>query len=436
MRSVAQRSSSRIGATQRNESPNRTRPVHVGLARLLLKRSARASSRAATSRGADVDAGRRRRARFRQSRARSSGASRKRRSASGSGVNVEHDPVARDRRRHARRRRRRVVPAPRHAAAYHAHRDRRVTACAATTYRDPAANATGSESLVERDRAEPSGPAIPTLTVFDSAHAAAATTPSSLARTSFMLVLLAIAGRDGALPERRRASTACISLPRSAQRSREIGIRFALGARAPAVKRMFVLQGLAVARRRRRSRSRRRRRPEPLAGLAAVRGAAARSSDLRCRARRLARGGVARRVPAGTARCQSRSGRNTSGRIEGSGDEASMHRFVIPSALLLLVRAPGALAQAPPPAGFPGTPPPSPPVVIRELSAEPATIQAEPDSHATLRWEVSNAYSLTIEPGIGVVATRGTRRVAAGHDDDLHADGDGPRRRSRLARLP
>jgi hypothetical protein len=28
-----------------------------------------------------------------------------------------------------------------------------------------------------------------------------------------------------------------------------------------------------------------------------------------------------------------------------------------------------------------------------------------------LRWEVTNAYSLTIEPGVGVVATRGTRRV-------------------------
>lgn len=79
--------------------------------------------------------------------------------------------------------------------------------------------------------------------------------------------------------------------------------------------------------------------------------------------------------------------------------------------LLLLVGATSALAQAPPPAGFPGTPPPSPPVVIREFTAEPATLRAERDSYSTLRWEVSNAYSLTIEPGIGVVATRGTRRV-------------------------
>ena len=76
--------------------------------------------------------------------------------------------------------------------------------------------------------------------------------------------------------------------------------------------------------------------------------------------------------------------------------------------LLLLVAAPPALAQAPPPAGFPGTPPPSPSVVIREFSAEPA----EPNGYSLLRWEVSNAYSLTIEPGIGVVATRGSRRVS------------------------
>jgi hypothetical protein len=79
--------------------------------------------------------------------------------------------------------------------------------------------------------------------------------------------------------------------------------------------------------------------------------------------------------------------------------------------LVLLVGATSALAQAPPPAGFPGTPPPSPAVVIHEFSAEPGRIEATPDGYSLLRWEVSNAYSLTIEPGIGVVPTRGTRRV-------------------------
>ena len=82
--------------------------------------------------------------------------------------------------------------------------------------------------------------------------------------------------------------------------------------------------------------------------------------------------------------------------------------------LLLLVGAAAAHAQAPPPAGFPGTPPPSPTVVIHELSAVPAMIEAAPDQYSLLRWEVSNAYSLSIEPGIGVVPTRGTRRVTPG----------------------
>jgi hypothetical protein len=78
---------------------------------------------------------------------------------------------------------------------------------------------------------------------------------------------------------------------------------------------------------------------------------------------------------------------------------------------LTLAGATCAFAQAPPPAGFPGAPPPSPPAFIRELSAEPATTAA-PGAQTTLRWEASNAYSLTIEPDVGVVATRGAHRVA------------------------
>ena len=77
---------------------------------------------------------------------------------------------------------------------------------------------------------------------------------------------------------------------------------------------------------------------------------------------------------------------------------------------LLLLGTTTALAQAPPPAGFPGAPPPSPPALIRELSAEPATTAA-PGAETTLRWEALNAYSLTIEPDVGVVATRGAHRV-------------------------
>jgi hypothetical protein len=49
---------------------------------------------------------------------------------------------------------------------------------------------------------------------------------------------------------------------------------------------------------------------------------------------------------------------------------------------------------------------------MHEFAAEPATLLPAPGSYSVLRWEVSNAYSLMIEPGIGVVPTRGTRRVA------------------------
>jgi hypothetical protein len=95
-------------------------------------------------------------------------------------------------------------------------------------------------------------------------------------------------------------------------------------------------------------------------------------------------------------------------------------------AIALLGASAFSFAQAPPPAGFPGTPPPSPPVVIREFSAEPATIQAGPARDALLRWEVSNAYSLAIEPGIGVVATRGTRRVAPASTTTYTLTASGP----------
>jgi hypothetical protein len=76
---------------------------------------------------------------------------------------------------------------------------------------------------------------------------------------------------------------------------------------------------------------------------------------------------------------------------------------------ILFAGAAPALAQAPPPAGFPGTPPQSPPAMIREFSALPTIVAA--GASTTLRWEAINTYSLTLEPLIGPVATRGSERV-------------------------
>jgi hypothetical protein len=69
-----------------------------------------------------------------------------------------------------------------------------------------------------------------------------------------------------------------------------------------------------------------------------------------------------------------------------------------------------ASAQAPPPAGFPGKAPEGPPAEIVRFEIEPAAIQ--PGQSATLHWEALNAYALSIEPAVGVVATRGSRKLS------------------------
>ena len=79
------------------------------------------------------------------------------------------------------------------------------------------------------------------------------------------------------------------------------------------------------------------------------------------------------------------------------------------SVLVLLVSG-VTLAQAPPPAGFPGRAPEGPEAEIVRFDAAPAAI--DPGQPVTLRWEVLNAFSLSIAPGIGAVATRGNRTLA------------------------
>ncbi|HEY8519513.1 MAG TPA: hypothetical protein VIN61_05495 [Gammaproteobacteria bacterium] len=78
-------------------------------------------------------------------------------------------------------------------------------------------------------------------------------------------------------------------------------------------------------------------------------------------------------------------------------------------AALALLGAGAAFAQAPPPAGFPGEAPAGPPAEILSFEATPASIAA--GESTTLRWEALNTYSMSIEPGVGAVPTRGTRRV-------------------------
>lgn len=78
------------------------------------------------------------------------------------------------------------------------------------------------------------------------------------------------------------------------------------------------------------------------------------------------------------------------------------------ASLLCLVAAAGR-AQAPPPSGFPGEPPAAPPARILSFTADRSAVTA--GDSVTLHWEAINAYAIELDPGIGAVATRGTRVV-------------------------
>jgi hypothetical protein len=64
-------------------------------------------------------------------------------------------------------------------------------------------------------------------------------------------------------------------------------------------------------------------------------------------------------------------------------------------------------AQAPPPSGFPGEAPEGPPAQILSFTADAEEIDA--GQPVRLRWEVINAYSIELDPGVGAVATRDAR---------------------------
>jgi len=77
--------------------------------------------------------------------------------------------------------------------------------------------------------------------------------------------------------------------------------------------------------------------------------------------------------------------------------------------LLWALASAAAIAQAPPPSGFPGVAPEGPPQQILSFTADAESIRA--GMPVTLRWAAVNAYSLRIEPAVGTVATRGTHTV-------------------------
>ena len=82
-------------------------------------------------------------------------------------------------------------------------------------------------------------------------------------------------------------------------------------------------------------------------------------------------------------------------------------------------------AQAPPPSGFPGVAPEGPPARILSFSADRTEIASgEP---VTVRWDVINAYSIELDPGDGVVATRGSRIVYPSASTTYRLNVTGPR---------
>src|SRR2546425_1622954 len=85
--------------------------------------------------------------------------------------------------------------------------------------------------------------------------------------------------------------------------------------------------------------------------------------------------------------------------------------------VLLILFAAGCKKKAPVAAAPPPPPPPAPverapepkAPVIAQFTAEPDSI--ERGQSATLRWSVTDATSITIEPGLGAVQSNGNRQV-------------------------
>jgi peptidoglycan-associated lipoprotein len=102
--------------------------------------------------------------------------------------------------------------------------------------------------------------------------------------------------------------------------------------------------------------------------------------------------------------------------------------------VLVLVLAAGCKKKAPIAAAPAPPPPPPPPIetakepvkapVIAQFTAEPSSI--ERGQAATLRWSVSDATSVTIEPGLGTVQSNGNRQVFPSNSTSYRLTASGP----------
>jgi len=96
--------------------------------------------------------------------------------------------------------------------------------------------------------------------------------------------------------------------------------------------------------------------------------------------------------------------------------------------LLLAIVAAGCKKKAPPPAPPPPAPAPQPPPpaapVISEFTAEPSSIERGQSS--TLRWDVQNANSVSIDNGVGSVQASGSHQVFPGSSTTYTLTATGP----------
>src|SRR5882762_4646757 len=128
-------------------------------------------------------------------------------------------------------------------------------------------------------------------------------------------------------------------------------------------------------------------------------------------------------------RCRFGESKNLNWRTELSKRKSA----TILLSVLLVMFAAGCKKKAPVAAAPPPPPPPAvretaPPTakapVIAQFTADPSSI--ERGQSATLRWSVTDATSVTIEPGLGTVQSNGNRQVFPSNTTSYRLTAIGP----------